>query len=197
MYTFTRNDNNPLLEDTFHETATLVQKLQVLYHSPLTIRKYMDTMYDQSDASVAVESDPENRLCNAFRIYALMTLMTPAELFDPFHAFHILGRFSPRIKEIMFEKMRATRTLIVASGDRPIPGSRLALSAKFMKDMRGQLPVHMFNQAKEYEKFLYTQTEKFKFSPAQVSSGMMACLLNLLSDNQVTDFLFSTHQEYI
>lgn len=189
MYQFTRNDNNPLVEDIFHETATLVQRLQVLYYSPLTIRKYMDSMYDQSDESIAVESDTENRLCNTFRIYALMTLMTPAEFFDPFHAFHVLGKFPPRIKDIVFEKMRAARTLILASGDRPIPGSKLALSAKFMRDMRGQLPVHMLNQAKEYEKFLCTQTEKFKFSPAQVSSGMMACLLNLLSDNQVKNLV--------
>lgn len=193
MYEIARHESHsPYFEDVFHDGESLIHKLQSLHQAPFTLRKYTDSHYDQSDAVVAIEDDAAKRLWSLIRIYCLMTLMTPAEVFDPFHAYQILSRFPQQAMDAVFERMKADRTLISASGDRPVPGTRWALSAKFIKDMSGVLPVDLFNQAKEYEKFLTTQNEKFKFMPFHASSGMMACLLNALSDNQVTPRLRKT-----
>lgn len=187
MYDIVRNEtSNPYFEDTFHDGESLIHKLQSLYLAPLTLRKYTKSHYDQSDTDAAMEDDADRRLCSLIRIYCLMTLMTPAEVFDPFHAYQILSRFPSPLMDVVYERMKVDKTLILAHGDRPIPGTSLALSAKFIKDMGGELPIDLFNQAKEYEKFLATQNEKFKFMPHYASSGMMACLLNALSNNQVT-----------
>ncbi|KAK4509826.1 DNA-dependent RNA polymerase II [Mucor velutinosus] len=185
MYDIARNEaSSPYFEDAFHDGESLVHKLQTLCQAPLTLRKCMNSRYDQSEA--VTEDDATNRLCNVIRAYCLMTLMTPAEVFDPFHAYQILAKFSPQLMDVVFERMKAEKTLILAYGDRPIPGTCWALSAKFIKNMSGELPVDLFNQATEYEKFLATQNEKFKFMPYHASSGMMACLLNALSDDQVS-----------
>ncbi|KAG1119550.1 hypothetical protein G6F42_012952 [Rhizopus arrhizus] len=187
MYDIMRSELiNPYFEDSYHDGESLIHKLQSLYLVPFTVRKDMEATYDQPDTIAAIEDDAANRLCGVIRIYGLMALMTPAELFDPFHAYQILSKFPQHLMDTVFEQMKTEKILILACGDRPIPGTSWALSAKFMKDMSGELPVDLFNQAKEYERFLTTQTEKFKFLPYHVSSGMMACLLNLLSDNQIS-----------
>ncbi|KAI8640410.1 hypothetical protein BD408DRAFT_419851 [Parasitella parasitica] len=195
QFQFIYNESSQtLFEDTFHESPTLLQKLHTLYQTSLTTRTYTDSFYDQPESSISAENHPKARLCSIIRMYALMTLMTPAEFYDPFYGFHVLSQFPVPLKEAVFEEMRADKTLILVNGDRPIPGSKLTLSAKFLRDMRGQLPANILVQAKEYEKFLSTQTEKFKFSPIYVSSGMMACLLNSLSSDQISISLsnFST-----
>lgn len=187
MYDIVHNEaSSPYFEDIFHDGESLVHKLQSLYQAPLTLRRYMDSHYDQLDAVADIEDDADSRLCSLIRIYCLMTLMTPAEVFDPFHAYQVLSRFPSPLMDAVYERMKNDKTLISAHGDRPIPGTKWALSAKFIKDMGGELPIDLFNQAKEYQKFLATQNEKFKFMPHHASSGMMACLLNALSNHQVS-----------
>ncbi|CEP14744.1 hypothetical protein [Parasitella parasitica] len=190
QFEFIYNENAPALcEDVFHECPAMIQRMQILCQTSLTIRKYTDSFYDQSESIVAAENNPTERLCRVIRMYALMILMTPAEYYDPFYGFHVLAQFPAALREATFEEMRAKKALVLVHGDRPIPGSRLTLSAKFMRDMRGYLPAHMLLQAREYEKFLSTQTEKFKFSPIYVSSefvlrGTDKTLVNLDLDIQ-------------
>ncbi|KAL9548345.1 hypothetical protein MBANPS3_005722 [Mucor bainieri] len=188
MYEIARNETaSVFFEDIFHDGDSLAFKLQTLHQWPFTRRIYTDTHYDQSESVAAIEDDDTSRLCSLARIYCLMTLMSPAEVFDPFHAYQILTKFSPQLMEAVYDRMKAEKTIINASGDRPIPGTCFALSAKFVKDLSGELPLDLFNQAKDYEQFLASQKdEKFKFMPFYASSGMMAVLLSAVSNYQIS-----------
>jgi hypothetical protein len=115
-----------------------------------------------------------------------MTLMTPTEVYDPFYSYSILKQFPSGLKNEVLESMSKEGALIKRNhGARPIPGCRLSLSNKFINDMVGKLPQNMLSQASEYERFLSEHGEKTRFLPAYVSSGMMACLLNLVSNEKV------------
>ena len=50
--------------------------------------------------------------------------------------------------------------------------------------MACSLPENFFLQASEYEKFLVAEV-KSMFMPVLVSSGMMGCLLNMVSQSKV------------
>jgi hypothetical protein len=111
--------------------------------------------------------------------------MTPAELYDEFYCYTIIQGFPAKTLQKTMAEMNKAGTLIKKRGGRPIPSTNMSLSAKFMSIMAGELPAELLPQAKEYEKFLGTQDTKFRFNSVYVSSGMMACLLNLLSNKKV------------
>jgi hypothetical protein len=114
-----------------------------------------------------------------------MILMTPAEVFDPFYSYSLLRKFPKDLQEEVMDSMLKEGTLINNPGSRPIPGTRFSLSNKFVAVMVGKLPTNIFSQANEYDRFLSDLNDKTRFSPSYVSSGMMACLLNLASNEKV------------
>lgn len=111
--------------------------------------------------------------------------MTPTEVFDPYYSYSMLRRFPKDLQEEMTQRMLKEKILIRQRGERPIPGTSLSLSGKFFRTMVGKLPQQMFSQASEYERYLSENDDKTRFSAIYISSGMMACLLNLVSNEKV------------
>jgi hypothetical protein len=60
------------------------------------------------------------------------------------------------------------------------------LASKVYQIMSGKLPQNLLEQTREYYKYLNEQTSSNRFVPEVVSSGMMACLMTLLSEYKVT-----------
>lgn len=114
-----------------------------------------------------------------------MCLLTPQELYDQFYCYLILQQFPKATLDKAVKQLIEENSVIKNKGARPIPGVKASLSAIFLDKLSGSLPNNMLHQAKEYENFLSTQDTKIRFNPTYVSSGMMACLLNLLSSNKV------------
>jgi hypothetical protein len=113
-----------------------------------------------------------------------MCLLTPSERYDPLFSYSVLSSFPRELQDEVMKEMRTEGTLIGCKGDRPVPGTRFGLSSKFTTSMSGKLPKHFFQQAREYDKYL-NQLGKNRFMADVVSSGMMGCILSLLSDNKV------------
>lgn len=107
-------------------------------------------------------------------------------MYDPFFSYSVFLSYPPELFNAAIEEMRAAGVLIHAKSDRSIPGSKFGLGAKAFNIMAGKLPKNMLNQAKEYYKYLNEQTSSNRFLPEVVSSGMMACLLMMLSEYKVT-----------
>lgn len=112
--------------------------------------------------------------------------MTPDEVYDKFYCYNVLQKFPEHILNEAIDKLTFEGTLIKNRGARSIPGMKRSLAAKFLKLMTGELPFEMLKQAKEYEKFLGTQDTRIRCDPTYVSSGMIACMLNLLSSHKVS-----------
>ncbi|KAI7899976.1 uncharacterized protein BX663DRAFT_519176 [Cokeromyces recurvatus] len=186
-YTIIKNNNEHTVyfEDLFHERPSITAKQLVLYDHTYTLRRYHDNKYDQPDYLLEVENDKFKRQCSMFQSYALMSLITPIEVFDPFFSYSILKKFPQEVHDKMLNEMNKNGILIKKRKERALPGTLMSLSAKFFNTMVGQLPENMFKQAVEYEKFLSAAKSKVRFSAEFVSSGMMACLLNLISENKV------------
>jgi hypothetical protein len=89
------------------------------------------------------------------------------------------------VKDTVQELVKIGTLIKSPRNDRVIPGTRNALSAKFMTRLAGDLPSNLFDQAKEFDKFLNQQETKIIFQKDTVSSGMMACLLDLMSQEKV------------
>lgn len=113
-----------------------------------------------------------------------MCLLTPSERYDPLYSYAVFNSFPKVLQEEVVKEMRSEGTLIICKGDRPIPGTRLGLSSKFTSFMAGKLPKNFFEQAREYDKYL-NQLGKNRFMADMVSSGMMGCILSLVSSNKV------------
>ncbi|KAI9470920.1 MAG: hypothetical protein EXX96DRAFT_372624 [Benjaminiella poitrasii] len=158
----------------------------VLYNTPYTIRKYNMDKYDQPEYLLATENDNFQKQCAMYQSYALMCLMTPIEVFDPFFSYSILKKFPQRVHDEAVRKMHKKGILVKRRGERALPGTLMSLAAKFFNVMVGQLPDNIFKQAVEYDKFLSSKDSKVHFSSEFVSSGMMACVLNLLSENKLS-----------
>ncbi|OBZ87269.1 hypothetical protein A0J61_04683 [Choanephora cucurbitarum] len=180
------NKSFSYLHDAFHESHTMARKTQVLYSQAFNLHRYDAKRLDQSEAAIESDLDKNSRDAKLCRSFALMSLMTPSEYYDPFYCYSVFQQFPKRILDDTFKKMRDDGTLVLTSQDRPIPGTRFSLSEKFMRCMAGQLPNNIFQQANEYEKFLRQQNGMIRFTSDYASSGMIACLLNLVSDNKLS-----------
>lgn len=115
-----------------------------------------------------------------------MCLLTPAEKYDPYYAHYAIIAYPKHLHQLAIDELRADGALIQAKTDRSVPNTKYGLSAKLGSLMAGKLPENMLVQAKEYYKYLSEQTSSNRFLPEFVSSGMMACLLSLLSENKVS-----------
>ncbi|KAI8346394.1 hypothetical protein EDC96DRAFT_601189, partial [Choanephora cucurbitarum] len=174
------------LHDAFHESHTMARKTQVLYSQAFILHRYDAKRLDQSEAAIESDLDKTSRDAKLCRSFALMSLMTPSEYYDPFYCYSVLQQFPKSILDDTLKKMRDDGTLVLTIQNRPIPGTRFSLSEKFMRCMAGQLPNNIFQQANEYEKFLRQQNGMIRFTSDYASSGMIACLLNLVSDNKLS-----------
>lgn len=112
--------------------------------------------------------------------------MTPTEVYDPFFAYAIISSYSSDLFDLAVLKMRERNCLIKSKRERSIPGTKFSMSARFSTLMCGVFPLSLFKQAQEYDKYLSFQSGKNRIAPEFISSGMMACILDLVSDNKVS-----------
>lgn len=187
-YTVTRglaNANPYYHEDRFYNAPTLISRMATLYHQSLSARRVRETEYDTNYSLIEEEDDIENRNVEILKVFSMMCLLTPVEVYDPFYAHYAISLYPKHHKQLAIDDLRARGALINAKGDRTIPDSKYGLSARLGSLMVGKLPENLFKQAKEYYKYLSEQETSNRFLPEFVSSGMMACLLSLASENKL------------
>jgi hypothetical protein len=114
-----------------------------------------------------------------------MTLLTPTEVFDPFFSYAIINSYPSDVFGNAIQLMRDRNCLIQSKQERPVPGTKYSMSARFNTLMCGRLPKNMLAQAQGFDKYLSLQPGKNRLTFEYISSGMMACILDLLSDNKV------------
>lgn len=209
-YTVTRgvaNANPYYHEDRFYNAPTLLSRMTTLYHQSLSARRVRDTEYDTNYSLIEDENDSENRDVELLKVFSMvcrdihfrkslyvyslthslqMCLLTPVEVYDPFYAHYAISLYPRHVKTLAIDDLRARGALIRAKGERSVPDSKYGMAARLGSLMVGKLPENMFTQAKEYYKYLCEQTTSNRFLPEFVSSGMMACLLSLVSENKVS-----------
>lgn len=114
--------------------------------------------------------------------------MTPTEVYDPFFAYAIINSYPPHLLDAAVHSMREKNCLINSKQERSIPGTKFSMSARFNTLMCGVFPMSLFKQAQEYDKYLSSQSGKSRIAPEFISSGMMACIMDLLSDDKVRTY---------
>lgn len=115
-----------------------------------------------------------------------MALFTPSERFNVYYTWLLLQNFPAEIADEVLESLVESNVLIkYPKNDRIIPGKKNALSQKFGTTFAGELPLDLNIQAKEYYKFLNGKEDLIPLEGELLSSGMMACVLDLVSRRKV------------
>lgn len=114
-----------------------------------------------------------------------MTLLTPTEVFDPFLCYAIINSYPRHVFDDALQTMRDRNCLILSKQERSIPGTKFSMSARFNTLMCGRLPQALMEQARKFDTFLSSQPVKNRLTPEYISSGMMSCIVDLLSDDKV------------
>lgn len=113
-----------------------------------------------------------------------MSLLTPTEIYDPFYSYSIITSYPSDSFRDALSLLRSEGTLILAKQERSVPGTKYSMSAKFNALMCGESP-ELLQQAAKFDEYLSVQTTKNRFFFEYVNSGMMACLLDYMSENKV------------
>lgn len=146
-----------------------------------------------------------------------MNLLTSRERYDPFHAYAMLYQYPPVILEQIIEGERRRGLLVKAEGtwalDRIVSGTLSSISAvwvyimtvirwtwganlpcvRFLNQLATSFPGQFFVKAGTYNQNLQSH-EHTLFPFVDANSGMMACLLNLISQGKVSS-LFKASQD--
>ncbi|RIA98286.1 hypothetical protein C1645_870827 [Glomus cerebriforme] len=158
--------------------CSLRQKMKKLYAHSLTYR----IPYNNVDYMVKEVNNEKQIKLECIQALIKMILMTPEDQYDPNHAFAVLNRYEPYVKEAI-DLVKETGAIVKVKGgnDRRIPGKGFHVSDKFLSVISGKLPDRMFSQAVNfYKKFKETMVfDQF------ANSGDMACILDLLSAGRV------------
>ncbi|GBC02145.1 hypothetical protein RclHR1_04480009 [Rhizophagus clarus] len=158
--------------------CSLRQKMKKLYAHSLTYR----IPYNNIDYVLKEINNEKQIKLECIQALIKMILMTPEDQYDPTHAFAVLNRYEPYVKEAI-DLVKETGAIVKVKGgsDRRIPGRGFHVSDKFLSIISGKLPDRMFSQAVNfYKKFKETIIfDQF------ANSGDMACILDLLSAGKV------------
>ncbi|CAG8528472.1 10119_t:CDS:10 [Funneliformis mosseae] len=158
--------------------CSLRQKMKKLYAYSLTHR----IPYNNVDYAVMELNNEKHIKLECIQALIKMILMTPEDQYDPTHAFSILNRYEPYVKEAI-DLVKETGAIVKVKGgnDRRIPGRGFHVSDKFLSVISGKLPDRMFSQAVNFYKKFKEATIFDQFA----NSGDMACILDLLSAGMV------------
>ena len=126
-----------------------------------------------------------------------MILLCPSETYDPFFAYSVLLSYPEVHLEHALEELKEANVICGSKTDRRVPGTRYCLTARFFTWMNGKMPKDMLKQAKSYMEYLNEQTTVDRFVPEVTSGGMMACMIELISNNKVSMIQRSSTLELI
>ncbi|CAI2169647.1 18759_t:CDS:10 [Funneliformis geosporum] len=159
--------------------CSLRQKMKKLYAYSLTHR----IPYNNVDYAIIELNNEKQIKLECIQALIKMILMTPEDQYDPTHAFSILNRYEPYVKEAI-DLVKETGAIVKVKGgnDRRIPGRGFHVSDKFLSVISGKLPDRMFSQAVNFYKKFKDATKFDQFA----SSGDVACILDLLSAGMVS-----------
>ncbi|KAF7725782.1 hypothetical protein EC973_009399 [Apophysomyces ossiformis] len=179
---------NCTIENQYHGKHALLQKHQVLCVNAFSLRLTDLEACDTPLPAILCETDPQYKTIELIKAFFKMILMTPQETYDPFYAYAILNRYPKNLFTRALDESKTNGVLVKARckrlHDRRLPGMQYGISSRFVTRMAGQLPEKFLLQAKEYEKYLH-DTKVTKFNVVNTSSGMMACMLDLISENKL------------
>ncbi|KAI8370628.1 uncharacterized protein BYT42DRAFT_647852 [Radiomyces spectabilis] len=177
----------PRMDDEYHKALSLASKQQLFSSTMITLG--MSGPKSEENTSSLVDVTKEDRIKELLMILFKMILLTPAEVYDPFYTFGIMEQYPPTVLQATVSEARTRGLLTKAHGarsmDRRLPGTTWGISNHFLAHMAPQWPPNMVAQAKEYEKHL-TEANTSHISSLAISSGIMACVLNLMAEDKAT-----------
>ncbi|CAB4436060.1 unnamed protein product [Rhizophagus irregularis] len=158
--------------------CSLRQKMKKLYAHSLTYR----IPYNNIDYVLKEINNEKQIKLECIQALIKMILMTPEDQYDPTHAFAVLNRYEPYVKEAI-DLVKETGAIVKVKGgsDRRIPGRGFHVSDKFLSVISGKLPDRMFSQAVNF----YKKFKEIVIFDQFANSGDMACILDLLSAGKV------------
>ncbi|KAG2223806.1 hypothetical protein INT45_001940 [Circinella minor] len=175
------------IEDQFHKKVTMLAKNRVLVTRFFTVHRSIDSKLDDSTVGFPDEKNSKRRIIELLKIFFRMVLFTPFELYDPFFAHAVISNHPRELVKCAIDEMRDTGQIAKVKNEpsvRKLPGMAWGISKRYLHTMACSLPENFFLQATEYEKFLVKEV-KSMFMPVLVSSGMMGCVLNMLSQKKL------------
>ncbi|KAI8991207.1 hypothetical protein BDF20DRAFT_919544 [Mycotypha africana] len=188
-FTIAYTSEKTVIHDMYHSSGSMAGRLRALQSESITLQKYHNDIYDVPETATLKENDQDSRLRRLIRTVALMCLMTPEEVYDPFYCFSIIKSFPEKVFADTMDSMNVEGSLRRKGQSRRIPTTTLCLSEMFVRSMVGQLPENFFLQAKDYTIFLSRHEVKTRYTPEYVSSGMMASLLASFSNYQLNLYM--------
>ncbi|KAG0172420.1 hypothetical protein DFQ30_010488 [Apophysomyces sp. BC1015] len=192
MHSTPDNIANCRIDNIFHRKQALIQK-----HHALCVHAFMMNisdpgLYDMPSMAILREVDYEGRIVELLKEFFKMILMSPKETYDPFYAYAILNRYPEHFLKKAISESKDDGILVRARWkrlhDRRLPGMQLGISNRFINRMAGRLPENFLLQAREYEKYLHDNGAD-EYSIVNISSGMMACVLDLISEKKLNIFM--------
>ncbi|KAI8142600.1 hypothetical protein BJV82DRAFT_615423 [Fennellomyces sp. T-0311] len=175
-------------EDRYHNTSSLKSKNTALVSSFLVLQSSETTKLDTLVPETVNEVNQQAISVELLQVFFKMTLLTPIEVYDPFFAYAVINKQPPSAVNLAISIMRKNGMVVKAKVeremDRRLPGTLLSISRKFLSKMAGELPQNFFLQAKDYNEFLSIH-DKTMFMPILVNSGMMGCILDMVSQDKL------------
>ncbi|ORZ03309.1 hypothetical protein BCR43DRAFT_520473 [Syncephalastrum racemosum] len=169
------------LQDKYHLSASMSQKYAAMAKNFLCMQDFGDYV-DRDD-------DDQQRIVNLLKVFMRMILMTPKEKHDPFFSYAVMHSFTAEDLNLAINEGRRERIFVFAKGnraqDRRLPGTFYGISESFTHHMASRLPKLMLQQAHAYDTHL-RQAHSEVIRPQTLSSGMMACVLSMLSSGKAT-----------
>lgn len=174
--------NSFYVEDDYHRHKTMAGKIKVINKRSFLSRGQKVSELDDHPVNLEKDTNSKEKLKSKYRCVALMALFTPSERFNVYYTWLLLQNFPAEIADEVLESLVESNVLIkYPKNDRIIPGKKNALSQKFGTTFAGELPLDLNIQAKEYYKFLNGKEDLIPLEGELLSSGMMACVLDLVS----------------
>ncbi|KAI9498215.1 hypothetical protein BDB00DRAFT_503846 [Zychaea mexicana] len=186
------------IEDQYHGGSSMRAKNRVLIKGYLTLDASSEFQVDDLAPEHITELKPQRRAVELLKAFNRMILLTPYEFYDPFFAHAVVSHQPNEIVQQAVNEMHSLGQIVKSKGERinnrRLPGMFWNLSKRYMNDMACTLPTNFFLQAKEYKKYLLSHG-KSSFIPILISSGMMGCVLDLLSQHKLVLSLKDETQE--
>ncbi|KAI9322527.1 hypothetical protein BX666DRAFT_2109023 [Dichotomocladium elegans] len=174
------------LDDSYHSCPTLAQRYEILSNQFMGLHGYDLTPLDHLPENLVPEISEDKRIIELLLVFIRMILFTPDEAYDPFFAYGVLHQYPQSLSTMAIERMRDQQQLVKAKSAyntapaRRIPGHTYRISEKYLNQMASGMPDDFYLQAMEFEKYLSSHGST-KYAGDIVSSGMMGCILNLVS----------------
>ncbi|KAI8990098.1 hypothetical protein BDB01DRAFT_494136 [Pilobolus umbonatus] len=172
------------LDELYHRCTSIVTKSLTLNSAAFVMTRWSDNEPDSYLPDLKNESNLKHRNTYLIKSLIMSILLSPQEIYDNLYAYYLITQFPEEEVKSVAQKMKADK-LLVLRAVRRIPSHTLGLSTLFLRKIATTLPDKIYEQAKEYGKFLSRSQDFSTVNTDMVSSGMMLCLISLSSLNDL------------